>query len=124
MTKPDSGSYQIYISLSKRTKICIGALGEYYFQKGLYIYTGSAMKNLQARVNRHLRKEKKIRWHIDYLLASRFAAIIKIDVFPSETRQECSRNMELIYNGASIPINHFGSSDCKTCHAHLVFLQK
>ena len=64
----DSGCYQLKIKIKQNITQTIGALGECSFPKGDYIYTGSAMKNLKSRIARHRRKDKKLRWHIDYLL--------------------------------------------------------
>jgi len=38
------------------------------------------MNGLENRINRHLRKEKKMHWHIDYLLASENAKIARVFV--------------------------------------------
>jgi len=42
------------------------------FPKGYYCYTGSARgsgsTNLKHRIGRHLKKEKRMFWHIDYVL--------------------------------------------------------
>ena len=46
-------SYQLHILLKESTKIQIGKLGSFNFSKGKYIYTGSAKKNIEARINRH-----------------------------------------------------------------------
>ena len=120
----DSGSYRIYIRLKKTIKIEIGSLGLKLFDKGVYVYTGSAMRNLHSRIERHKRKDKKIRWHIDYLLNNQNVEIINIDSFPSDKREECLLNMELIEKGAIVTIHKFGSSDCRTCPAHLVYFGK
>ena len=69
------GSYILVIFLSKKVEIEIGALGVLSFSKGYYLYVGSAMGNvgsttLENRVKRHLSDSanKKIHWHIDFLL--------------------------------------------------------
>ena len=117
----NSGSYQIHINVSKNIALTVGKLGKFTIYKGYYIYTGSAMRNLEQRVARHKRKNKILKWHIDYLLASRYCKIIRIDIFPSEVREECIRNMELIdLPNTYIPIKGFGSSDCSNCPSHLV----
>ncbi len=100
--------------------IRIGALGEFLFDPGTYIYTGRAIRNLRSRVNRHLRREKKLRWHIDYLLDH--ARIEHILVFPDQAASECLINLETARsNDYRFPVPGFGSSDCK-CPAHLVGL--
>lgn len=120
----NSGSYQIHIIINRKKIIKIGALGEFLFPKGYYIYTGSAMKNLKQRIERHYQLEKKLHWHIDYLLNDKFVKIEKIDIFPSLQREECIKNLELLGSGDyEIIVPHFGASDCKTCPAHLLKLK-
>lgn len=116
----DSGCYQLKIEITKNIGLKIGALGVCRFAKGNYVYTGSAMKNLSKRVARHRRKEKKMHWHIDYLLAHPAVKLAETVVFPSENREECLRNQQLMNEGAESVILKFGSSDCKICPSHLL----
>ena len=53
-------------------------MGEVSFKEGDYIYIGSAKGCLETRLQRHLRKEKRIFWHIDYLLENQKAKILQI----------------------------------------------
>ena len=109
-------SYQLYIKLTKTIKLKIGKLGEFIFPKGNYIYTGSAKKNIDARIKRHLSKDKKNHWHIDYLLENKH---IKISKFYKSNLSECNLNQST--NGKVI-VKGFGSSDCKeNCKSHLKF---
>jgi Uri superfamily endonuclease len=62
------GIYTLIIRLDDDVSVNIGALGKVSFGKGLYIYVGSAQTNLEQRVKRHLRKEKRLFSHVDYLL--------------------------------------------------------
>ena len=62
-------SYQLWIALRRPLDIEVGRLGVCRFPAGVYVYTGSAKRNLEARIARHCRKDKTLRWHIDYLLA-------------------------------------------------------
>jgi len=57
-------SYQIIFSLNKDVRLRIGRPGIFDFPAGKYIYTGSARKNMDSRLARHLRKDKKPHWHI------------------------------------------------------------
>jgi len=121
----NSGSYQLIIHIKKDRKIQIGALGEFNFLKGYYVYTGSAMTNLKQRVERHKRKIKKIKWHIDFLLADKYVKIIDIKLFPSIKKEECIHNLRILKNlGAYVPVKGFGSSDCRRCPAHLIGLSE
>ena len=111
-------SYSLFIKIEKPQIITVGRFGSFEFISGNYIYSGSARRNLLARVNRHLRKEKKLRWHIDYLLNAPTVDIIKVLV---STCQEC----ELVAAGCGrILVPGFGSSDCRSgCGSHLRILK-
>ncbi len=111
----------MFISISNDIEISVGKLGLLKFTGGEYIYTGSAMKNLIQRVERHKRKEKKIKWHIDYLLANAFVSISEVKIKYSIIKEECKINQESIqFYDAEIPVKKFGSSDCKKCQSHLI----
>lgn len=110
------GAYLLIIKSSKKQRIKIGSLGTLLFDKGFYIYVGSAMNSLEARIARHARKNKKLFWHIDYLLSH--AKIVRIFIKPSNKKQECNIAKIIAKNFSSIP--RFGCSDCK-CNSHLFF---
>ena len=63
-----TGSYILILELKTVDTIAVGHLGAITFAPGIYAYVGSAMAGLEQRISRHLRKEKKLHWHIDYLL--------------------------------------------------------
>ena len=65
----------------------VGVLGPVAFPKGFYAYCGSAMVGLAARINRHLRRKKKVRWHVDYLLEK--GRITKVLSAETNERLEC-----------------------------------
>lgn len=119
----DPGCYSLVIHLRRSKSIRVGKLGAALFQKGTYVYTGSAMNGLGARLNRHMRRQKKLHWHIDYLLASAHARIEKVILYPPATDQECRQNQRIgALPGASIAIKRFGATDCRRgCMSHLVF---
>ncbi|MDP6139502.1 MAG: GIY-YIG nuclease family protein, partial [Candidatus Woesearchaeota archaeon] len=103
------GIYILIIYLNKPKKIKIGTLGNIFFKKGYYCYIGSALNNLEKRVQRHLSSKKKIRWHIDYLL--KHAKIINVKVKITNRKLECSVNKKVEKNSKEV-IKSFGSSDC------------
>jgi Uri superfamily endonuclease len=110
-------TYQLQITLSAPCSIRVGRLGMFDFPAGRYIYTGSARRNLEARIARHQRADKKLRWHIDYLLASPRALVTGVARF-AET--ECVVNQRS--EGATL-VPGFGASDCRAgCGSHLKFL--
>jgi Uri superfamily endonuclease len=102
-----------------RKDLAIGKLGVFSFRKGLYVYVGSARKNLQSRIARHLQMEKKLRWHFDYLRP--YLKIVEVETFPGE-EGECRLFQRLMTElGGIAPVRGFGSSDCG-CAAHLFFV--
>lgn len=64
---PDQGAYLLVLKLDQPHRIDVGGLGSILFRQGYYVYVGSAMQSLTARIDRHLRRRKTMRWHIDYL---------------------------------------------------------
>jgi Uri superfamily endonuclease len=103
-------------------------LGRVLFQRGFYAYTGSALgngaTNLRHRIARHIKKEKTKRWHIDFLLSNKEVNVAQVIVAGSHVNRECQINgLIRSIDGAAIPINGFGSSDCKqNCGSHLIYL--
>jgi Uri superfamily endonuclease len=86
---PREISYQLLIEVSQSLRCVIGRLGEFDFPAGRYVYTGSAKYHIDARIARHLRQKKALRWHIDYLLAA--PGVRVVDVIRSR-RSECVLN--------------------------------
>jgi Uri superfamily endonuclease len=112
-------SYQLYIKISRKVEIQIGKLGFFSFPKGTYIYTGSAKINIEKRIKRHLSKDKKNHWHIDYLLSNNLTKIVNVI---KSNLKECELNAKL---KGKIVVNNFGSSDCKNnCKSHLKLIEK
>ncbi len=101
----------------------VGALDKLRFLPGIYLYTGRQVRHLGARIERHLRREKPCRWHIDYLTTRQDFRIVRVLLFPGNP-QECRLNQELgAFLGATWPFPGFGSSDCKeSCTSHLLYL--
>ncbi|MFN7253410.1 MAG: GIY-YIG nuclease family protein [Anaerobacillus sp.] len=100
-------------------EITVGKLGSFSFEKGVYVYVGSAKRNLQSRIEWHKKIEKKLRWHFDYLRP--FVEIVEINTYSGE-EGECELFHRLMKEAnGSIPVRGFGSSDCK-CLAHLFFI--
>ena len=115
----DKISYQIIFILKKTVELEIGRLGKYTFPVGKYIYTGSAKKNIDQRIQRHQKKNKKLHWHIDYLLTQREC---QIQNFIQSELNECDLNQSTT---GEIIVAGFGASDCrKGCISHLKFQKK
>jgi len=110
-------SYQLFIIVTKEIELKVGKLGKFIFPIGSYVYTGSAKKNIDKRIERHLSKKKNLHWHIDYLLNN--DAVQIIDTKKSQMT-ECNLNKK---TKGTIIIDGFGSSDCNLCcGSHLKYL--
>jgi len=117
----DSGLYLLVFYLPESQDLKIGSRGVFTFQQGYYVYTGSAKRNLHARLSRHMRKKKTLRWHIDYLSVE--AQCIAHFAFFEPIFTECELNRRIVnLQGATMPVKGFGSSDC-SCFSHLVYFE-
>lgn len=114
-------TYCLLIKLKDNETIKIGKIGEIDFQEGYYVYIGSALNSLEGRIKRHLKEEKKLFWHVDYLLASSNSKIEEVIFEKSGEKWECEIAREIATSG--LPINQFGCSDCK-CNSHLFYFEK
>ena len=109
-------TYQLHLRVSKPVTVQVGRLGRFRFPAGDYVYTGTARRQLAARVRRHLAASKTLRWHIDYLLAARPVKIVGIHLADTG---ECELNQSV--NG-DILVPGFGASDCRSgCGSHLKY---
>ncbi len=104
------GTYLLFLKVEKDT-VVKSKSKEWYIEAGLYVYVGSALNNLEKRIERHLRKEKKKHWHIDFLVEK--AQVIKVLKIISEERLEerISKYFCQLYQ----VVSKFGSTDLKTC---------
>lgn len=112
------GCYCLIIRLDEDCEIKIGKLGKIYFKKGHYVYVGSAMNSLESRINRHLNEEKKLHWHIDYLLKESEISDVIYNV--STKKVECELSQYL--SNKTTSIKGFGCSDCM-CESHLYYFK-
>lgn len=94
----------------------VGALGTVLFKKGFYVYIGSAQNGIEQRVQRHMKKQKRLRWHIDYLLGNDAAKIVNVFYKEAGRIEECNLAKEIGKNAEPVP--GFGCSDCR-CTSHL-----
>ena len=112
-------TYQLAIELRRSIELQIGRLGRFRFPAGRYVYTGSARRNIEARIARHLRSEKRMHWHIDWLLA---APGVKVLAVRRSDEPECPLNQQA---GGTIVAPGFGASDCRSgCGSHLRYFGK
>ena len=122
------GVYTLVVLVPAQRTITVGSLGSHRFPAGYYAYTGSALGrgavSLRGRVLRHLREDKKRKWHIDHLLSGANAEMKAVIAANTEKKLECEINCYLKDRlRAEIPVPKFGSSDCrKNCGSHLLYL--
>jgi Domain of unknown function DUF123 len=82
------------------------------------IQFSAARRNLEARISRHLRREKRLRWHIDYLLAAPEAVVTGVERF---AQAECELNSNTT---GEVVVAGFGASDCRAgCGSHLKYIE-
>ena len=113
----DGGVYIAVFHLAKARSVSVGKLGRFYFRPGVYFYAGSAQRNLSARLERHGKKSKPLRWHIDYLSVR--ADMLGAIVVAGPRQRECELAKELagMFESAA---PGFGASDCR-CAGHLFY---
>jgi len=120
------GTYTLLLHAEKQVTVTTGSLGKQRFPAGYYSYTGSAMgkgASLKNRIARHLKKEKRCFWHIDYLLENENVSVEAVVAAESSQKMECEMNQHIRRDiGAKVQIKGFGASDCRrNCGSHLLF---
>ncbi len=110
------GAYVLAISLSKLVVVSICRKPSAPLAPGCYLYCGSAKGpgGLRARVARHVRHGKAIRWHVDGLTEA--GTVLGAWTFPGG--DECDLVAALSH--LPVPIEGFGSTDCRRCRSHLL----
>ncbi len=115
------GAYLLVIDLDAPLALDVPRGRAATLAAGRYGYCGSAYGpgGIRARVSRHLRQLKAIRWHIDRLTAA--GRIVAVQAEPGG--DECALMDSLrALPGVTIPLPGFGSSDCRRCPSHLAAL--
>ncbi|MCW4010063.1 MAG: GIY-YIG nuclease family protein [Candidatus Bathyarchaeota archaeon] len=111
-----TGIYALIVHFKEDIVVNVGALGELAFKRGFYVYVGSAQNGIPQRVKRHLKKGKRLFWHIDYLLDSDAAQIVEVLYLQGKKSVECAVAEKVGCHGD--PVRGFGCSDCR-CTSHL-----
>ena len=121
MEKKIGGIYVLFISVKRSMLLKVGALGKIELSKGTYAYVGSAQNGIKMRVARHLKREKRKFWHIDYLLTQKNARVEKVIYKETLKEEECRIAQTLCKLGN--PVRGFGCSDC-SCSSHLFKIEE
>lgn len=119
----DKGIYCLVFE-NPSCSVRVGALGEIAFRRGWHIYVGSALgSGGLARLDRHIalsrNKDRRPKWHVDYLSASQSFCLRSSVHAITEERLEC-RLAEAL-GGENVP--GFGCSDCD-CPSHLFYRRR
>ena len=123
MNNHNKGIYILELFANKNFQISAKKFIGVTFPKGYYYYIGSAQKNLKSRIDRHLRKEKIIHWHIDHLTTHNSIKVINSFIIPEAEKTleaEIANNFEKYFN-AKIIVEGFGNSDAKETKTHLFY---
>lgn len=112
------GTYLLLIRIDQAVQLDVGRLGRVAFAAGWYVYIGSALGGLGARLRRHVRAAKRPHWHVDAVRAAGVLTTIVCRTGPD--RRECeTATIVAGLPGGTRPVPRFGSSDCR-CRSHLV----
>ncbi len=114
------GTYCLIIENKKECDLAVGKKGNFHFEKGFYVYVGSALNSLPGRIKRHLSSSKKLFWHVDYLLAAPHTRVIEVVFVSNPHKVECAIAGDISLKSKEIP--GFGSSDCR-CNSHLFYFE-
>lgn len=114
------GTYVLVLVCKQHTRRQVGKWGLLLLKPGYYSYIGSAFGSggVKARVSRHCRKDKAMRWHIDYL--SGICVPREIWYSYDKTRLEHHWAESFGRMKSASPVSGFGCSDC-SCDAHLFY---
>jgi Uri superfamily endonuclease len=110
------GAYAMAIELADAVAVMLSGRSPIVLPAGRYLYCGSANGpgGLKARLLRHMRRGKSVRWHVDQLTER--GLVIGGRIFPRG--DEC--RLVQMCSHLPMPIVGFGSSDCATCRSHLL----
>ena len=119
------GAYVLLIELFEKVRI-FHKRTFYELPTGIYVYVGSALGHanaIESRVTRHIKKSKKIFWHIDKITSLPQVRISNFFSILADTSIECIISQKFFASGNfSVPIPKFGASDCKRgCPAHFYY---
>jgi len=121
LLRHDPGTYALILASTARHSVQIGKLGRLTLRPGFYVYVGSAFGpgGLRARVSHHTRTAHRPHWHVDYVRGR-----ARLDevwyTYDAVSREHQWADVFARTRGALIPLQGFGSSDCR-CESHLFF---
>jgi Uri superfamily endonuclease len=111
------GSYCLIFEVKSDLNVEVRNGRAFQLKRGIYVYCGSAFGSggLRRRVLRHMKRNKKRHWHIDFLTTREETDFLGVWIFEGK-RFECKLAKEVSAVGEAVL--GFGSTDCK-CDSHL-----
>ena len=113
------GAYILQIDLPALRMVSIKKFAGKTLPSGRYYYCGSAKGGggMAARVGRHFKADKPIRWHVDHVTVGGTvtAALLVPDGSECDLVDELMRAYHV-----TVPLSGFGASDCRRCVSHMV----
>ncbi len=111
------GVYLLLLMVGRDLKIKVGSLGVVGFKRGYYVYVGSGQSYLEKRIQRHKKRIKKVKWHIDYLTTNSGVKVMEVAAYDLPKKYECIL-ADMLRSMGFKSVKGFGSTDCK-CISHL-----
>jgi len=110
------GAYVVAVALAAPLPIRLGHAAPVTLPAGRYLYCGSAYGpgGLGARLARHFRPDKSVRWHVDQLTTRGEV----LGAWAISGGDECELVARLGF--LPVPLDGFGASDCARCRSHLL----
>ena len=116
----ESGAYVLEFRLGQPLELEVGRLGVRQLGAGTLRYYGSACGpgGLRSRVMRHLNPDgRRDHWHVDRLTRRVMPVRVWFEIGGDECRWV---NRDLDSGRWVVAVPGFGSSDCRSCPAHLL----
>ncbi len=114
-----AGAYLLLVKLAAPVCVTLAKRPNSRLSAGWYAYAGSAYGpgGIHARVARHFRTDKPVRWHIDQLTQ----VALELWAAPAPGGNECTLLQAMHAEpGVMLSVRGFGSSDCRRCGTHLL----
>ncbi len=98
------GTYALVLRVPRDLKLKTRSK-RFHIEKGVYVYVGSALLDLESRLRRHESREKRKFWHIDFLLAES-ELIFAVSILSPHRLED---HLVSLLHGSPVP--GFGASD-------------